>query len=132
MTEVLLVLGSNLEPERHLDAAIAELKAQFAVRKQSQRHLTSALEPAPAYVNQAILIESPAGQELKPLLRAIEAKLGRVRPAPIRHLCPIDIDAVASWSPLSVLDEKTWRAHYLQALMPEIRAWFADIPATTP
>lgn len=132
MTEVVLVLGSNVEPERNLDAAMVELKMRWTVRKQSQRYLTAALEPAPPYVNQAVLIDCQLGQELKPLLREIEAKLGRIRPAPVGHLCPIDIDAVASWPPLCVLDEKSWQASYLQLLMPEIMAWFADTPATTP
>ncbi len=128
---LLLVLGSNVSPERNIDRALELLYGQFSVVKQSARVLTAAQDDAPPYLNLALLVhadmqrQSEPRSDLKLALREIEARVGRIRPSSTPMLCPIDIDAVAQWPPLLVLDEKTWRSSYFAALMAHIEPWFA-------
>jgi 2-amino-4-hydroxy-6-hydroxymethyldihydropteridine diphosphokinase len=99
---VLLMLGSNVDAERQLDAALAKLRERFDVLAVSARHQSPAMgrTGAPAYLNQATVIATDLDQAaLKTALRDIEALLGRQRPNPEPQLCPIDIDALGRWEP---------------------------------
>lgn len=99
---VLLLLGSNVDAQRQLDAALAQLRARFPVYAVSAQHLSPAAgrSDAPAYLNQAAVIASELGRDrLKSALREIEALLGRQRPAVDPKLCAIDIDTLGCWAP---------------------------------
>jgi len=96
----LLLLGSNIEPERHLAAARARLSAErgIAIEAFSSLLLTPAVGApgTPDFLNQAALLATalpPA--ELRARLRAIEGELGRVRSDDPNAPRTIDIDIVA-------------------------------------
>ncbi len=124
--QVVLLLGSNEEAETHLAAAVAMLGDAFPIVRISSSHRSPAANrvEAATYSNQAVLIQSDLGREsLKLRLRAIEAALGRVRPAPDARICPIDIDAIGQIAAgeLVVWDQKSANADYAQAPLAELR-----------
>lgn len=116
---VLLLLGSNVDAEAQLQAAVLALRQQFSVEAVSDRHWSVAIgrHEAPAYLNQAVLIRTDLDRDqLKHDLRRIEADLGRQRPSPNPGLCPVDIDAVGRWEPgFQLWDAKSYEAEYAQA-----------------
>lgn len=121
---VLLMLGSNVDAERQLDAAIAQLRDRFDVLAVSARHQSPALgrTGAPAYLNQAAVIASNLDHgSLKIALREIEAQLGRLRPNPEPQLCPIDIDALGRWEPEFVVwDARDYGAAHARAPLRDL------------
>lgn len=123
---VLLLLGSNVDADAKLNAALRALESEFSVVACSRRHPSPASgdSDAPAYLNQAVLIRCALDREsLKPLLRAIEARLGRTRPALDPRLCPIDIDAIGRVDGgLAVWDSKAFGASYAHAPVAEVLA----------
>lgn len=122
---LLLILGSNVDADAQLDRALAHIREDFAVVATSLRHPSPAAGAiaAPAYLNQAALIRStwPRG-DIKARLRAIEAALGRERPASTSGLCAIDIDLVARIDePGELWDTKSWNAPYARALAADLQ-----------
>lgn len=93
---VVLGLGSNHEPERHLRLAVARLGEELGVEAVSiawQSPDTTGLSHD--YVNAAVLVRTPLDQEaLRLLLKRIEADLGRRRPPEPGAPVSIDIDLV--------------------------------------
>ncbi len=84
MTErIFVVLGSNIEPQKHILRAIQELKSEFHVVGVSKIYQSPAYgsEGQADYLNAAVLIESDISpQNLKhERLRQIEFRLGRKR-----------------------------------------------------
>jgi 2-amino-4-hydroxy-6-hydroxymethyldihydropteridine diphosphokinase len=116
---VLLMLGSNVDADRQLDAALAKLRERFDVLAVSARHQSPAMgrTGAPAYLNQAAVIASDLDHgSLKIALRDIEAQLGRLRPSPEPQFCPIDIDALGRWEPEWVVwDARDYGAAHARA-----------------
>ena len=90
------------------------------VERAGEEHL--GIDGAPPYLNQAVLIEFDGSRDrLKPRLRAIEARLGRVRPSPDPRLCPIDIDAIGRCdAEAEVWDEKAYAANYARLPLAEL------------
>ena len=81
---VVVMLGSNIAPRRHLPEAIRRLATRLRVLRTSRTFETDAVSTwadSPRFLNAAALV----GTELSPerlkfdVLRAIEAELGRVR-----------------------------------------------------
>jgi 2-amino-4-hydroxy-6-hydroxymethyldihydropteridine diphosphokinase len=101
VTQVLISLGSNMDKERNLPAAVALLGQHPAVEV---LHVSPTLEtPAigadggvaeqPTFHNAAVLAETMLGPaELREVLRSIESQLGRVRVADKFAPRPIDLD----------------------------------------
>lgn len=124
-TEVVLVLGSNEDAGAQLERAVTALVARFGdLLAQSPRleSPASGLAEAPPYLNQAVVIRSALDRvALKQELRAIEARLGRVRPAARAGFCPIDIDLLGRWhgsgEPVEVWDARAAAAPYVQAVV---------------
>lgn len=121
---VLLMLGSNVDAQRQLEAARALLRQRFELIAVSDAHPSPALghPQAPGYLNQAALIATNLGQDaLKKALRAIEAQLGRQRPNPQPRLCPIDIDALGRWEPdFVVWDARDYGAAYARGPLRDL------------
>lgn len=121
---VVLLLGSNTGAAEHLDAAICELRRDFTLIACSGRHRSDAsgIDGAPPYLNQAAIIAFIGErQQLKAQLRAIESRLGRVRPSPDPRLCPIDIDAIGRCgAAFEVWDEKAFHAAYARQPLAEL------------
>ncbi|MBD8525704.1 2-amino-4-hydroxy-6-hydroxymethyldihydropteridine diphosphokinase [Pseudomarimonas arenosa] len=96
MTEVLLSLGSNIEPKRHLDLAVAELRQQFPGLRVSGYYRTVAVGfDGEDFLNAAVAIdtEMPALQ-LNAWLHALEDRHGRRRDGPRFSSRTLDIDIV--------------------------------------
>ena len=81
MTRAWLSLGSNLEPEKHLRAALAELRARYGGIVVSPAYRTRAVGfDGPDFVNLAVGLDTDETPEaLDAWLHALEARLGRVR-----------------------------------------------------
>ena len=93
---VYLSLGSNIEPERHLCAAIAALRARFGDVALSPVYRTSAVGFEGAdFLNAAARIRTDLGpQALNDWLHALEARQGRRRDGPRFSSRTLDIDVV--------------------------------------
>ena len=98
-TEVIVVLGSNVEPERHLSAAVARLRERADVRRVSSAWATAAVGPAgqPPFLNAAVRLATrhPPEALRELLLRPLEAELGRRRTGDRFAPRTIDLDLVA-------------------------------------
>lgn len=101
---VVVMLGSNIEPERNLPAAVGELRSLGRVVAVSSVWQTSAIgDPNQAdFCNAAVLLETLLRTEdLLSRLRAIEDRLGRIRDPHNKNAArTIDLDlAVIPGSP---------------------------------
>ena len=91
-----LSLGSNVEPERHLGAAIEALRTRFGEVVVSPVYRTPALGfDGPAFLNAAAIIDSDLEpQALNDWLHALEDAHGRDRRGPRFSSRTLDIDIV--------------------------------------
>lgn len=91
-----LSLGSNLEPERHLQAALAALTLAFGPLRVSPAYRTPAQGFAgPDFLNLAVAIDTDLPpRALRDWLHALEARLGRDRAAPRLSSHTLDADLV--------------------------------------
>lgn len=96
MTQVLLSLGSNIEPERHLRTAIAELHEAFGDITVSPAYRTEAVGfDGPAFLNLAVALDTErTPEELDRWLHALEDRHGRRRDVPRFSSRTLDIDIV--------------------------------------
>ncbi len=96
MPEVLLGLGSNIEPEKNCPLAIKELRKRFVFRGMSRFYSSPPVgfSSQPDFVNGSVLIETSIPlRELKfEHLRAVEKQLGRKRSKNKNAPRTIDID----------------------------------------
>jgi len=91
-----LSLGSNLEPERHLRAALAELRARFGgvVVSPAYRFAAVGFE-GPEFINLAAGLDSDLGAvELDDWLHRLEDRHGRRRDVPRYSSRTLDVDIV--------------------------------------
>lgn len=91
-----LSLGSNIEPQRHLRAAITELRAAFASMAVSKVYRMPAVGFAGAdFLNAAAWVDTELSpQALSHWLHAMEDRHGRDRSGPRFGDRPLDIDIV--------------------------------------
>jgi 2-amino-4-hydroxy-6-hydroxymethyldihydropteridine diphosphokinase len=96
MARVLLSLGSNIEPERHLAAAIDALRQRFGKIVVSRCYRTPAVGFDGAdFLNAGALIETElAPQELNDVLHMLEDAQGRRRDVPRFSSRTLDLDIV--------------------------------------
>jgi 2-amino-4-hydroxy-6-hydroxymethyldihydropteridine diphosphokinase len=92
-----LVLGSNIDPQRHLPAACRRLAAHGRIARVSRVWESPPADGSPQanYLNAAVLLETPlsAAELRRAALPEIENALGRVRDPHDRHAArTIDID----------------------------------------
>ena len=95
--EVYVNIGSNIEPERHLQDAIRLLRERGLVKAISNAWQSHAFgSEGPDFLNACVLFLTPlTPRELKEqVIRPIEAKLGRVRSADKFAPRTIDIDII--------------------------------------
>ncbi|MHC4932778.1 MAG: 2-amino-4-hydroxy-6-hydroxymethyldihydropteridine diphosphokinase [Planctomycetota bacterium] len=94
-----LSLGSNLDPEDNLRAAAVRLRALGGAVRFSGVYESPPQGGArgPDFLNAAAIVESTAldAHGLKGALRAIEAELGRIRPASAGEPRTIDLDIIS-------------------------------------
>lgn len=91
-----LSLGSNIEPERNLAAALAEMRARFTGTVASPAYRFPAVGfDGPDFVNLAAGIDSDLGPEaLDAWLHALEDRHGRRRDVPRYSSRTLDVDIV--------------------------------------
>lgn len=93
---VLLSLGSNVEPERHLRAALEELRARFGALTVSPAYRTAAVgfDGAPFNNNAVMLQSDDTLVALEAWLHALEDRHGRDRSGPRLSDRTLDVDVV--------------------------------------
>jgi 2-amino-4-hydroxy-6-hydroxymethyldihydropteridine diphosphokinase len=96
MTRAYLSLGSNIEPKKHLRAAIAALRERFGAIDVSPAYLFPAVGfDGPEFINLAVRIDTDLDPEtLNDWLHALEAHHGRRRDVPRYSNRTLDIDIV--------------------------------------
>lgn len=96
MTRVYLSLGSNVEPARHLRAALAELRARFGALAVSPAYRFAAVGfEGPEFLNLAVGLDTDlAPSALNDWLHALEDRHGRRRDVPRFSSRTLDIDIV--------------------------------------
>ncbi|MBD8636106.1 MULTISPECIES: 2-amino-4-hydroxy-6-hydroxymethyldihydropteridine diphosphokinase [unclassified Stenotrophomonas] len=96
MTTVLLSLGSNIQPRRHLHAAVAALAARFGNITVSPAYRMAAVGfDGPAFINNAVAIDTDLDLDaLDAWAHALEDEHGRDRSGPRFSDRTLDIDVV--------------------------------------
>lgn len=96
MKTVLLSLGSNLQPQRYLHAAVEALRARFGTILVSPAYRTPAVGfDGPDFLNNAVALQTTMPlQELDAWLHAVEDAHGRDRSGPRFSDRTLDIDVV--------------------------------------
>ena len=119
--EVVIGLGSNIDPEANLEQAVQELKSRFKVSKRSQWTRTKpiGIQDQPDFYNGALLMETELEQQsLKKVLKQIEDILGRDRSIPKFGPRTIDLD-ILIWNK-KVVDEDYYERDFLRKGVEEI------------
>ena len=119
--EVVIGLGSNIDPEANLEQAVLELKSRFKVSKRSQWTRTKpiGIQDQPDFYNGALLMETELEQQsLKKELKQIEDILGRDRNLPKFGPRTIDLD-ILIWNK-KVVDEDYYERDFLRKGVEEI------------
>ena len=119
--EVVIGLGSNIDPEANLEQAVLELKSRFKVSKRSQWTRTKpiGIQDQPDFYNGALLMETELEQlSLKKELKRIEDILGRDRSLPKFGPRTIDLD-ILIWNK-EVVDEDYYERDFLRKGVEEI------------
>ena len=121
MNQAVVAIGSNIEPERNIPAAIEQLEAVMSVLGESRFLHTEPVGPPgqPEFVNGVVLVETPldcAG--LKSLLRGVESQLGRIRTADRYAPRPIDLDIVV-WNG-RIVDDDVRERDFLRLAIREV------------
>ena len=96
MARVYLSLGSNIEPRRHLAAALDELRARFGAIVVSPAYRTKAVGfDGDDFLNLAVGLDTELEPEpLNEWLHALEARHGRRRDGPRFSSRTLDVDIV--------------------------------------
>ena len=119
-----LSLGSNLEPEKHLRAALAELRARFGDLVVSPVYRCKAIGfDGPDFLNLAVGINADLSpQALNDWLHALEDRHGRRRDVPRFSSRTLDIDIV-------LYDDLAMRGEgHLELPRPELKHAFVLKP----
>ena len=119
--EVVIGLGSNIDPEANLEQAVLELKSRFKVSKRSQWTRTKpiGIQDQPDFYNGALLMETELEQQsLKKELKRIEDILGRDRNLPKFGPRTIDLD-ILIWDK-KVVDKDYFERDFLRKGVEEI------------
>ena len=120
MAHAWLSLGSNIEPERHLRAALRELRERFGALRVSAVYESppAGFDGAPFW-NLAVGLESDLDLDaLNAWLHALEDRQGRRRGGPRYADRTLDIDVVAFAT--QALDRPEWKQAFLLAPLAEI------------
>ena len=119
--EVVIALGSNIDPEENLKLAVVELKSQFKVLKQSQwiRTKPIGILDQPDFFNGVLIMVTELGVEsLKQELKSIEDLMGRDRSKPKFGPRIIDLD-ILIWNG-KVIDKDYYDRDFLRKGVEEI------------
>ena len=119
--EAVIGLGSNIDPETHLEQAVHELGSRFSLIKKSNwlRTTPIGIMNQPDFINGALLLKTELEQKLlKDVLREIEDKLGRDRSQSRLGPRVIDLDIVV-WNG-EIVDEDYYERDFLRETIAQI------------
>ena len=119
--EVVIALGSNIEPEENLELAVVALKSKFKVSKRSRWIQTKPIGilDQPDFFNGVLIMVTELGIEsLKQELKSIEDLMGRDRSKPKFGPRIIDLD-ILIWNG-KVIDKDYYDRDFLRKGVEEI------------
>ena len=119
--EVVIALGSNIEPEENLELAVVELKSRFKVSKRSRwiRTKPIGILDQSDFYNGVLIMATELGMEsLKQELISIEDLMGRDRSKPKFGPRIIDLD-ILIWNG-KVIDKDYYDRDFLRKGVEEI------------
>lgn len=128
MADIFIAIGSNIEPERNIADAIAELRSIAAPIRISTVYRTKPLlrPDQPDFLNGVVQVQTALEREAvdRDLLKPIEAALDRVRSADKHAARTIDLDLAvycvdgqAVWA-----DEDVYRRNFVAVPLAELAA----------
>lgn len=127
MNTAILLLGSNIDPQKNIQKALVLLQNRIHVIKESQIYQTRAVgSQGPDFLNQAVLIETKLEKhEIKnDLIIEIETQLKRVRTENKYAPRTIDLDLVVFNS--EVLDDNVWKFKFAAQPVSELEPDLKD------
>ena len=119
--EVVIALGSNIEPEENLELAVVALKSRFKVSKRSRSIKTKPIGilDQPDFFNSVLIMVTELGIEsLKHELKSIEDLMGRDRSKPKFGARSIDLD-ILIWNG-KIIDKDYFDRDFLRKGVEEI------------
>ena len=126
--EVVIALGSNIDPEANLELAVLELKSRYNVSKQSRwiRTKPIGIQNQPDFYNGALLLETKLGLDsLKQELKNVEDLMGRDRSLPKFGPRVIDLD-ILIWNG-EIIDNDYYERDFLRKGVEEILPDFESV-----
>ena len=126
--EVVIALGSNIDPEANLELAVVELNSRFKVSKRSQwiRTKPIGIQNQPDFYNGALLLETILSIEsLKQELKSVEDLMGRDHSLPKFGPRVIDLD-ILIWN-REVIDNDYYKRDFLRKGVEEILPNFESV-----
>lgn len=118
---ICVLMGSNIQPEENMNAALRELSRVFSIKNVSCVWETSAVgSQGPNFLNAAVLaFTSMDLQSVKmDVLRPLEARMGRVRQADKNAPRTIDLDIVLYDG--QVEDDALWKYAHVAVPVAEL------------
>lgn len=122
---LIILLGSNIEPETNIIRAIDLVTSNFVILRKSSIWETEPIRNTGAnFLNMALMIRSELPtEEIHQILRQIEQDLGRVRTSDKFASRTMDIDIIIDGQ--QVLDEKLWQFAFVavpvEQLLPDLQ-----------
>lgn len=119
--KAVIALGSNIEPEKHIPAALKAITNAFSVVKKSQFIYTEPVgyKNQPDFLNGVVLIESASAKnEIISTLKHIENNLGRERNGNKNGPRKIDLDLV--WFNDRIEDKDVFERDFLRCSIMEV------------
>ncbi|HKK46688.1 MAG TPA: 2-amino-4-hydroxy-6-hydroxymethyldihydropteridine diphosphokinase [Balneolaceae bacterium] len=121
MNSAVIALGSNIEPEKHIEQALHAIAKAFQLRDKSDFIYTApiGIQEQPNFLNGVALVESDADQEtIIDRLKQIEDTMGRDRSREKYGPRCIDLDLVVFNS--CILDKDVYNRDFLQRAIHEV------------
>ena len=129
---VLLLLGSNINPETNVAAAISQLRARYRIIELGQLWHIPAVGSCAGqadFINQGLVIECGVGlAELKSDVKSIERRIGRAPGSKNAPRC-IDIDVIHFDG--RVVDASLFQYDFMRTILAELQEyhpWLAELP----
>jgi 2-amino-4-hydroxy-6-hydroxymethyldihydropteridine diphosphokinase len=125
MNEIVVALGSNIEPEKNIPEALQSIADNFFFIKKSQFIYTEprGYKNQPDFLNGAVLIKSKCNKAgVIRILKEIERKLGRQKRALKNGPRKIDLDLIVFNR--KVVDEDVFDRDFLQRSILELLPQF--------
>ena len=121
MNQVVIAIGSNIDPEKNIRMAIAKIRVNFELRAESAFVTTKPIgnTDQPDFTNGALLISTHLKPpELKRWLKNVEKKLGRTKSQDKNGPRTIDLD-IAVWNG-KIVDNDVHERNFLKNAVFEL------------